>query len=53
MHTTNYDTEIARRLDEIHANKASPEVKRMQIQALSDDLGGKFRTGKIKLNKAC
>ncbi|MBX9448090.1 RHS repeat-associated core domain-containing protein [Dickeya chrysanthemi] len=52
-HNKAYDDLVRGQLDAIHANNASPEVKRMQIDALSDDLGHKLRNKKIKLNKAC
>ncbi|MBF5012706.1 RHS repeat-associated core domain-containing protein [Burkholderia pseudomultivorans] len=53
MHTQAYNDMVESGLDRIHANNASPEIKAMQIQALSDDIGGKLRTKQIRLNKAC
>ncbi|NTZ88158.1 hypothetical protein FCJ61_35520 [Burkholderia metallica] len=53
MHTQAYNDMVESGLDRIHASSASPEIKAMQIQALSDDIGGKFRTKQIRLNKAC
>ncbi|MEX9967844.1 RHS repeat-associated core domain-containing protein, partial [Providencia stuartii] len=52
-HNKAYDSYISNELDKIHANNASPEIKRMQIQALSDDVGNRLRTKQIKLNNAC
>ncbi|MEZ2603178.1 RHS repeat-associated core domain-containing protein [Kluyvera intermedia] len=53
MHNKAYDDLVRGQLDAIHASNASPEIKRMQIEALSDDLGHKLRNKQIKLNKAC
>ncbi|MBI0473517.1 RHS repeat-associated core domain-containing protein, partial [Pectobacterium parmentieri] len=43
VHNKAYDDLVRGRLDTIHASNASPEIKRMQIEALSDDLGNKLR----------
>ncbi|MEJ7807444.1 MAG: AHH domain-containing protein, partial [Telluria sp.] len=53
MHVAQYDEDIKKVLNRIDANNASPEIKRMQIQALSDNFGGKLRTNQMKLNSAC
>ncbi|HIH2750052.1 TPA: RHS repeat-associated core domain-containing protein, partial [Burkholderia lata] len=53
MHTQAYNDMVESGLDRIHASNASPEIKAMQIQALSDNIGEKLRTKQIRLNKAC
>ncbi|ELY2909884.1 RHS domain-containing protein [Cronobacter dublinensis] len=52
-HNKAYDDLVRGQLDAIHASNASPEIKRLKIEALSDDLGNKLRSKKIKLNNAC
>ncbi|MBK8337836.1 MAG: RHS domain-containing protein [Sterolibacteriaceae bacterium] len=53
MHTQDYTDRVSGRLDEIANTKASPAIKKLQVEALSDELGNKLRTKRIRLNSAC
>ncbi|EFC6684720.1 TPA: type IV secretion protein Rhs [Escherichia coli] len=53
MHTGDYDRMVKNALDQIDSLNASPEIKKMHIEALSDDIGNKLRTKQITLNAAC
>jgi len=53
MHQEAYNTLVRDRLDRIHRLRASPEITRLHIQAMADDLADDFRNGRIKLNNAC
>lgn len=52
-HLEVYDDMVRERLDAIHKTQATPQIKKMHIDALSDDLGERLRAKKIKLNSAC
>jgi RHS repeat-associated protein len=53
MHTNDYNLLVEARLDAIHRTNASADIKKMQIGALSDELGNDLRNKKIRLNAAC
>ncbi|WP_410481835.1 RHS repeat-associated core domain-containing protein [Pseudomonas plecoglossicida] len=53
LHTQEYTALVHSELDKIHRTNASPEIKKLQVDALADGLGQKLRAGKIKLNCAC
>jgi RHS repeat-associated protein len=48
-----YVETIEEALNKINDLNASPEIKRMHIQALSDKIGKGLRSNALKLNKAC
>ncbi len=53
MHTGDYNRMMRDNLNDIHSMKASPEIKKLHIEALQDKVGNELRTGKRKLNSAC
>ena len=52
-HNSQYTLDVSERLDAIDKMKASPAIKKMHIEALSDEIGKNLRTKRTRLNNAC
>jgi hypothetical protein len=44
---------VRSKLDRIENSSASPEIKKIQVQAVSDGMGDDLRNNRISLNAAC
>jgi RHS repeat-associated protein len=53
MHTEEYNETVRSKLDRIENSSASPEIKKIQVQAVSDGMGDDLRNNRISLNAAC